>query len=91
MERRKFTRAIHRRQDAVHYVVLEGRLRIARITNVSSDPKPVFIDMEHLDPKTIPVGKVSRAGGSFALENFKMALALGVTGEVEPAQDKRLP
>ena len=53
--------------------------------------KPVFIDMEHLDPKTIPVGKVSRAGGSFAFENFKMALALGVTGEVEPAQDKRLP
>jgi 4-hydroxythreonine-4-phosphate dehydrogenase len=44
--------------------------------------KPVLIDMEHLDPKTIPVGKVSRAGGSFALENFKMALALGVTGEV---------
>jgi hypothetical protein len=30
-------------------------------------------------------------GGSFALENFKMALAVGVTGEVEPAQDKRLP
>jgi 4-hydroxythreonine-4-phosphate dehydrogenase len=44
--------------------------------------KPIFVDMKHLDPKTVPVGQVSQQGGKFALENFKMALALGIGGQV---------
>jgi 4-hydroxythreonine-4-phosphate dehydrogenase len=73
-------------------VLAEG----ARVAGVRIDVKPcslddplpddsakaVFVDMAHLDPKTIPVGEISHAGGTFALENFKMALALGMTGEV---------
>src|ERR1035437_1263364 len=27
--------------------------------------KPILVDMAHLDPKTIPIGKDSRAGGCF--------------------------
>jgi 4-hydroxythreonine-4-phosphate dehydrogenase len=43
---------------------------------------PIFLDMRQLDPATIPIGQISRAGGGFALENFKMALALGQAGLV---------
>jgi 4-hydroxythreonine-4-phosphate dehydrogenase len=44
--------------------------------------KPLLLDLGHLDPDSIPVGEISKGGGGFALENFKMAIALAMAGEV---------
>jgi 4-hydroxythreonine-4-phosphate dehydrogenase len=41
--------------------------------------RPILLDLGHLDPKDIPVGEISVAGGRFAIENFKKALTLAVT------------
>ena len=38
--------------------------------------KPVFVDLMHLDPATIARGVASRAGGAFALANYRHALGL---------------
>ena len=42
---------------------------------------PVFIDLKHLDPATIKRGVASRAGGAFALANYRHALLLVARGE----------
>jgi 4-hydroxythreonine-4-phosphate dehydrogenase len=41
---------------------------------------PMFVDLGHLDPSAIRVGEVQEAGGRYALENFKTALACGMAG-----------
>jgi 4-hydroxythreonine-4-phosphate dehydrogenase len=41
---------------------------------------PILVDLGHLDPSTIRVGEVQEAGGRYALENFKTALACGMAG-----------
>jgi 4-hydroxythreonine-4-phosphate dehydrogenase len=41
---------------------------------------PVLVDLGHLDPAAIRVGEVQEAGGRYALENFKTALACGMAG-----------
>lgn len=38
--------------------------------------KPVFIDLGHLDPTSIPMKEASAEGGGFAIRNFKEALLL---------------
>ena len=44
---------------------------------------PVLVDLGHLDPSTIRVGEVQEAGGRYALENFKTALACGMAGAAQ--------
>ncbi|MXQ12093.1 4-hydroxythreonine-4-phosphate dehydrogenase PdxA [Microvirga makkahensis] len=41
---------------------------------------PVFIDLGHLDPATVEQGVASIEGGSFALKNFRHALAMAKRG-----------
>jgi 4-hydroxythreonine-4-phosphate dehydrogenase len=43
----------------------------------------VFIDLAHLDPKTIERGVASKAGGEFALANYRHALTLARNGQAD--------
>lgn len=45
--------------------------------------RPVLIDLRHLDPATIPVGRLSKPSGDFAMANFRHALALARDARVE--------
>ena len=71
--------------------VLEDGARIAKVTLdmdvVAADAalpetsaRPLFVDLGHLDPKTIERGQVARAGGVYAKENYLSALALAKAG-----------
>jgi 4-hydroxythreonine-4-phosphate dehydrogenase len=40
--------------------------------------RPILVDLGHLDPSAIRMGEVQEAGGRYALENFKTALACGM-------------
>ena len=40
----------------------------------------VFVDGGHLDPATVKLGEVSKAGGAYALANFRNAIELGASG-----------
>jgi 4-hydroxythreonine-4-phosphate dehydrogenase len=42
----------------------------------------IFVDGGHLDPATVKLGQVSKAGGAYALENFRNAIELGASGAV---------
>jgi len=44
---------------------------------------PVFVDLRHLDPATIPRGEASAAGGGFAMRNFREALLLAKSGRAD--------
>jgi 4-hydroxythreonine-4-phosphate dehydrogenase len=74
-------------------VLAEGA-RVARVTLdidrvVAEDQipeqhdRPVLLDLGHLDPKEIAVGSISKAGGSFAVENFKKALTIAIGGRAD--------
>jgi 4-hydroxythreonine-4-phosphate dehydrogenase len=74
--------------------VLEEGARVARVTvdidrvtTADAVPaihdRPVLLDLGHLDPKEIRMGEISKAGGSFALENFKTSLSLAVAKKVD--------
>jgi 4-hydroxythreonine-4-phosphate dehydrogenase len=41
---------------------------------------PVLLDLGNLDPATLTTGTSSRAGGAFALENFRAVLSLAAEG-----------
>jgi 4-hydroxythreonine-4-phosphate dehydrogenase len=43
----------------------------------------VLIDLRHLDPDAAPFGRVGRASGAFAIENFRTALALAAGGAAD--------
>jgi 4-hydroxythreonine-4-phosphate dehydrogenase len=45
--------------------------------------QPLLIDLATLDPATVRLGEATAAGGRFALENLRTALALGVRGVVD--------
>jgi len=45
--------------------------------------KPVLLDLGHCDPADVPLGEISEAGGRFATENFRRALAMAAGGEVD--------
>jgi 4-hydroxythreonine-4-phosphate dehydrogenase len=45
-------------------------------------PGSVFVDGGHLDPATVRLGEVSKAGGAYALANFRNAIELGASGTV---------
>ncbi len=45
--------------------------------------RPVLIDLGHCDPADVPRGEISEAGGRFATENFRRALAMAAAGEAD--------
>ena len=45
--------------------------------------RPVFVDLQHLDPADIRRGEASAAGGSFAMRNFREALLLAKSGRAD--------
>jgi 4-hydroxythreonine-4-phosphate dehydrogenase len=47
------------------------------------DARPVFVDLAHLDPAGVARGTAARAGGEFALANFRTALQLAAQGRVD--------
>jgi len=47
------------------------------------DGRPVLFDLGHLDPATITPGQVQRAGGAFALRNFRVAIELAASGRAD--------
>jgi len=47
------------------------------------DGRPVFVDLEHLDPAAISRGVASRKGGRFALDNYRHALQLVARGQAQ--------
>jgi 4-hydroxythreonine-4-phosphate dehydrogenase len=74
--------------------VLEEGARVADVTldiDVLADgqalpaspSRPVLIDLGHCDPATVRLGEVSEAGGRFATENFRRALAMAAAQEVD--------
>jgi 4-hydroxythreonine-4-phosphate dehydrogenase len=42
----------------------------------------VLLDLHHLDPDSIEIGVAGKAGGAFALENFRTGLRLAKSGQV---------
>jgi 4-hydroxythreonine-4-phosphate dehydrogenase len=45
--------------------------------------RPVFADLDHLDPASIAMGEASAAGGAFAMRNFREALLLAKDGRLD--------
>ena len=50
---------------------------------LAPDEKPVFIDLGHLDPRTVTRGVASREGGRFAMTNFRTALRIAHHGAAD--------
>ena len=51
--------------------------------DLSMRARPLFVDLHHLDPATITAGEATRAGGTFALANFRAALELAAARRVD--------
>ena len=46
-----------------------------RLDKAAAQPgKPIFVDLKHLDPATIPMAQATAEGGKFAMRNFGEAL-----------------
>lgn len=45
--------------------------------------RPVLLDLGHLDPGTIELSQVQRAGGAFALRNLRTAIELAASGQAD--------
>jgi 4-hydroxythreonine-4-phosphate dehydrogenase len=67
-------------------IVVIGDRRVydagAKVARTSAQPDE-FIDLKHLDPHAIEQGRASRAGGEFALANYRRALQLVVEGAAQ--------
>lgn len=50
------------------------------IEELPARPGTVLVDLGHLDPDTIELGVASRAGGEFALRNFRTCIELAASG-----------
>jgi 4-hydroxythreonine-4-phosphate dehydrogenase len=50
---------------------------------MSRTERPLLIDLGHCDPADVPLGEISEAGGRFATENFRRALAMAAAGEAD--------
>ncbi|MEO6566577.1 MAG: 4-hydroxythreonine-4-phosphate dehydrogenase PdxA [Casimicrobiaceae bacterium] len=50
---------------------------------IPAGPGPVFIDLKHLDPDTIERGVAAKAGGAFALANYRHALERVARGDAQ--------
>ncbi len=48
---------------------------VGALENAAAEPsRPVFVDLAHLDPVTIPMAQATAQGGAFAMRNFGEAL-----------------
>jgi 4-hydroxythreonine-4-phosphate dehydrogenase len=56
---------------------------VAPDANLAMADGAVFIDLAHLDPATIERGVASKAGGDFALANYRHALTLARNGQAD--------
>jgi 4-hydroxythreonine-4-phosphate dehydrogenase len=54
---------------------------VTRVEEIQPD-RTMLLDLGHLDPSAIKVGTASKAGGAFALENFRVGLQLAQKGTV---------
>jgi 4-hydroxythreonine-4-phosphate dehydrogenase len=64
-------------------VTLDLDIRAASPEASEPNGHPVFIDLGHLDPARVERSTVARAGGEYALANFRMALRLAASGEAD--------
>ena len=55
---------------------------VETVEQMPSD-RTLLLDLGHLDPAAVKVGVASKAGGAFALENFRVALQLAQKGIVQ--------
>jgi len=62
-------------------------LEVDIISNARDVPtewtKPCLLDLGHLAPESVPLGRISRQGGEFALRNFSTAIALATNGHAD--------
>jgi 4-hydroxythreonine-4-phosphate dehydrogenase len=56
---------------------------VAPDANLAMADGAVFVDLAHLDPATIECGVASKAGGDFALANYRHALTLARNGQAD--------
>ncbi len=54
-------------------------------TPLAFDGQAVFVDLGHLDPKAIQRGVASKAGGTFAMANFRTVLRMANAGVADAA------
>jgi 4-hydroxythreonine-4-phosphate dehydrogenase len=84
-------------RDAAHLIVIGDRRVLQRgasvagvaidlpvVTAVDAIPagETALLDLGHLDPDSVAVGVAAKAGGAFALENFRTGLRLAQAGKV---------
>jgi 4-hydroxythreonine-4-phosphate dehydrogenase len=69
--------------SAVANVVLDLDYCKADDFSVAPAARPVFVDLEHLDPADVIRGEATLAGGTFATANFRFALRLANEGRVD--------
>jgi 4-hydroxythreonine-4-phosphate dehydrogenase len=50
---------------------------------VPTTDEPIFVDLGHLDPRTVERGVAAEAGGRFALANYSHALRMAARGEAD--------
>jgi 4-hydroxythreonine-4-phosphate dehydrogenase len=60
-----------------------GLKTVAPDANSAAIDSAVFMDLAHLDPKTIERGVASKTGGDFALANYRHALTLARNGQAD--------
>ena len=53
------------------------------VEQIAPGSRPVFVDLGHLDPAAVAPAKATRAGGEFALTNFRTALRLAAAGHAD--------
>ncbi|WP_432652079.1 4-hydroxythreonine-4-phosphate dehydrogenase PdxA [Phyllobacterium myrsinacearum] len=68
---------------AIAGVKLDLDYRAANDVPINPAERPVFVDLGHLDPADVTRGEATLAGGTFATENFRLALHLADKGRVD--------
>ncbi len=53
------------------------------VTDRDAAAPGTFLDLRHLDPDAVEVGVASRAGGAFALENYRTCLRMAADGRAD--------
>jgi 4-hydroxythreonine-4-phosphate dehydrogenase len=61
-------------------VPLDVEIRYAGEEDLTPGARPLLLDLGHCDPATIRMGHVQRAGGAFALRNFRVAIEHAASG-----------
>lgn len=62
---------------------VDASLPIVALPDAVAPGRSVLLDLGHLDPARIEMGVAARAGGAFALENYRTALRLAADGRAQ--------